>query len=92
MTTATSRALNPTIRVALSKNKPDSVAFLLYVSLILSNISSLLSGHIKSVGFRLRKISSFLRPIKDDVGQTCHKINTRLKEHHWHIQLEHVDK
>jgi hypothetical protein len=72
----------------------------------------MLSRHnIKSVGLPLRKISSFLRPLKDDlglktpgvysipcecgqvyIGQTGRSIDTRIKEHHWHIRLAHPDK
>jgi hypothetical protein len=63
-----SRVLGPTIRVALPSYNPDSVAFLPYVRSIFSHISRLLSGHIKSVGLWPRKISSFLRLIKGNLG------------------------
>jgi predicted GIY-YIG superfamily endonuclease len=29
---------------------------------------------------------------QDYVGQTGHYVETRLKEHQWHINLEHPDK
>jgi hypothetical protein len=52
-------------RVALAPEKPVSVIFLPYLSMTFNCISRLLSRHIISVGLPLRKIPSFLRPVKD---------------------------
>jgi hypothetical protein len=53
------------------------------------------------------KLSSLLHPVKDNLGLRTqgiygipfecsrvygHSLDTRLKEHQWHIQLEHPDK
>jgi hypothetical protein len=57
------------------------------------------------------KLSTSLRPVKDNlglrkpdvyripcecgwvyIGQTGHSMDIRLKEHQWHIQLEHLDQ
>jgi hypothetical protein len=47
----------------------NSVAFLPYVGPIFNRISRALSQHnIKSVGLHPTKVSSFLRPIKDNLG------------------------
>jgi hypothetical protein len=69
-------------------------------------MSRVLSRHnIKSVTLFLRKISSFLQSVKDDLrletlGMSVarstldrggHSIDTRLKEHQRHISLEHPD-
>jgi hypothetical protein len=63
------RALSPPPRVAQPDKKPDSVAFLPYIRLIFNRTSSVLSRHnIKSVGLPPKKISSFLRSVKDDLG------------------------
>jgi hypothetical protein len=63
------RALNPPVRVTLTPEKPASVAFLPYVSTTFNRIRRLLSRHkIKFVGLPPKKIPSFLRPVKDDLG------------------------
>jgi hypothetical protein len=51
-----------------SKDKPTSVALLPYVQTTYGRLSRMLAGHnIKSVGLLARKMSSFLRPVKDDL-------------------------
>jgi hypothetical protein len=63
------RALNPPQGVGQTDGKPDSVAFLPYVGSMFNRISRVLARHnIKSVGLPPRKITSFLRPVKDDLG------------------------
>jgi hypothetical protein len=63
------RALNPPSGVGQTDRKPDSVGFLPYVPSIFNCISRVLAPHdIKSVGLPPRKISSFLCPVKDDLG------------------------
>jgi hypothetical protein len=62
------RALNPRPRVGQSDDKPDSVAFLPYVGTIFNHISWVLARHNKSVGLPPRKISSFIWPVKADLG------------------------
>jgi hypothetical protein len=55
--------------------------------------------NVKSAGRPPKKISSFIRPVKDDlglqipstyiieyIGQIDRSTETRMKEHHWHIQ------
>jgi hypothetical protein len=55
--------------VGQSDEKSDSVAFLPYVGSIFNRINRVLARHnIKSVGLPPRKISSFLQPVKDDLG------------------------
>jgi hypothetical protein len=50
-------------------DNPESVAFLPYVGTIFNWISTVLSQHnIKSVGLPPKKVSSFLRPVKDKLG------------------------
>jgi hypothetical protein len=61
------RAQNSTVRTCKSNDKPTSVALLPYVQTY-SRISRMLAKHnIMSVRLPLRKISSFLRPVKDDL-------------------------
>jgi hypothetical protein len=63
------RGLIPPPGVGQTNGKPDSVAFLPYVGSIFNHISRMLARHnIKSVGLPPRKISSFLRPVKDHLG------------------------
>jgi hypothetical protein len=63
------RSLNPTVRTSKPKDKPTSVALLPYVQTTYGRLSRMLARHnIKSVGLPPRKISSFLRPVKDDLG------------------------
>jgi hypothetical protein len=62
-------ALNPQVRTSKPKDKPTSVALLPYVQTTYGRLSRMLAKHnIKSVGLPSRKISSFLRPVKDDLG------------------------
>ena len=59
--------------------------------------------NVKIAGMPDKKISSFVRPVKDDlgmkipstyiieckqvyIGQIDRSTETRVKEHHWHIQ------
>jgi hypothetical protein len=59
----------PPLRVGQSDEKSDSVAFLPYVGTIFNRISRVLARHtIKSVGLPPKKLSGFLRPVKDDLG------------------------
>jgi hypothetical protein len=72
---------------------------------------ALMRHNIETVGRPHRKVTSFLWPIKDDLGVkitgvysipcecgkvytglTGHSIETRIKEHHWHIRLCHLEK
>jgi hypothetical protein len=63
------RVLNRRPNISKTDDNPDSVAFLSYVGIIFNHISRVLSRHkIKSVGLPLRKIYSFLRPVKDKLG------------------------
>jgi hypothetical protein len=63
------RALNPVVRTSRLNDKPTSVAVLPYVQTTYDCISRTLVKHnIRSVGLLLRKISSFLCPVKDDLG------------------------
>jgi hypothetical protein len=55
-------------RVATTPEKPTSVALLPFVNTTFNRISRMLSRHIKSVGLSPRKVVSFLRPVKDDLG------------------------
>ena len=64
----TLRVLNPVVRSSKPKDKPTSVALLPYVQTTYGRHSRMLAKHIKSVGLQPRKISSFLRPVKDDLG------------------------
>jgi hypothetical protein len=62
----------------------------------------MLAKHNKRVGMPSRKISRFLRPVKDDMGlqvpavysipYECGSIKARLKEYHWHIWLVQPNK
>jgi hypothetical protein len=68
----------------------------------------MLARHIKSVGIRLRKVSSILHPVKGDVeartvgvysipcecGEVYigQPIETRVKKYHRHIRLGHPDE
>jgi hypothetical protein len=58
----------PSPKVAQPNKKPDLVAFLPYFGLIFNHISRVLSQNIKSMGFPLRKMSSFLQLDRDDLG------------------------
>jgi hypothetical protein len=62
------RALTPKVKTSKLKAKPTSVALLPYVQITYGRLSRKLARHIKSVGLPPRKISSFLRPVKDDLG------------------------
>jgi hypothetical protein len=62
------RALDPLKGVATPPEKPISVAFLPLVSTTFNRICRMLSRHsVKFVGFPLRKIPNFLRPMKVDL-------------------------
>jgi hypothetical protein len=54
-------------KVAQPNKKPDLVAFLPYFGLIFKHISRVLSQNIKSMGFPLRKMLSFLQSVRDDL-------------------------
>jgi hypothetical protein len=54
--------------ISQPEDNPDSVAFLPYVGGIFNRISRVLSRHnFKSVGMAPKKVSSFLRPVKDNL-------------------------
>lgn len=84
------------------------MAFSLFVDTNFYCVNRELSKHnIKAVGLPLRKLSSFLWSIKDDLalkthgapcecgyvytGQTGHLTETTVKRHHWHIHLYHPE-
>jgi hypothetical protein len=57
------------VRTSKPKDKPTSVTLLPYVQTTYGRLSKLLARHnTKSVGLPPRKISSFLHPVKDDLG------------------------
>jgi hypothetical protein len=63
------RVLNRRRNISQPDNNPDSVAFLPYVGTIFDQISRVLSwNNIKSVGLPPKKVSSFIRPVKDNLG------------------------
>jgi hypothetical protein len=63
------RVLNRRPNISQPQDNPYSVAFLPYVGTIFNRISRVLSRHnIKSVGLPPKKLSSFLRPVKDNLG------------------------
>jgi len=64
----TRRVLNRVVRPTKPKDKPTSVALLPYVQTTYGRLSRMLAKHIKSVGLQPRKISIFLRPVKDNLG------------------------
>jgi hypothetical protein len=62
-------ALNPKVKTSKLKDKPTSVALLPYVQTTYGRLSRMLAKHnINSVGLLPKKISSFVRPVKDDLG------------------------
>jgi hypothetical protein len=57
------------VRTSKPKDKATSVALLPHVQTTYGCLSRILAKHnIKNVGLPLRKISSFLCPVKDDLG------------------------
>jgi hypothetical protein len=63
------RVLNRHPNINQPDDNPDSVAFLPYVGPIFNQISRVLSQHnIRSVGLPPKKVSSFLWPVKDNLG------------------------
>jgi hypothetical protein len=106
------RVLDCLPNISQPEDNPDSIAFLPYVGTIFNRIGTVLSRHnIKSVGLPLKKLSSFLWPVKHSLGlripcayriscgcgkvytgTTGRSVDTRLKEHQWHIRLEQPDK
>jgi hypothetical protein len=62
------RAINRPKTAAQPPDKPTSVALRPLVNTTFNRIIRMLSTHIKSVGLPPRKIISFLRPMKDDLG------------------------
>jgi hypothetical protein len=71
--------------ISQPKDNPDSVAFLPYVRPIFNQISRVLSRHIMSVGLNPKEVSTFLRPVNDNLGlrtlgvcripRECSKVN-----------------
>jgi hypothetical protein len=74
-----------------------------YAIITLGECRMLAKHEVKSDGMPPKKISSFIRPVKDElglhipstyiinckkmyIGQTDRSTETRMKEHHWHIQ------
>jgi hypothetical protein len=63
------RALNRRPHLPQPDNESHSVAFLLFVGTVFNRISRVLGRHnIKSVGLPHMKLSSLLRPVKDQLG------------------------
>ena len=63
------RAMEPATRTAKTNDKPTSTAFIPYTQATYGRLSRMLAKHnIKSVALPLRKISSYLPPVKDAVG------------------------
>jgi hypothetical protein len=63
------RVLNRRQNISQPDVKPDSVAFLPHVGTEFNRISRVLSRHnVKSVGLPPKKVSGFLRPVKDNLG------------------------
>jgi hypothetical protein len=63
------RVLNRHLNISQPDDNPDSVSFLPHIGTIFSRISRVLSRHnIKSVCLPPKKISGFLRPVKDNLG------------------------
>jgi hypothetical protein len=63
------RVLNRRPNISHPEDNPDSVAFLPYVGSIFNRISRVLSRrNIKSLGLPPKKLSGFLRPVKDNLG------------------------
>jgi hypothetical protein len=62
------RVLNRQPNISQPEDNLDSVAFLRYVRTIFNRISRVLSWHIKSMGMPPKKVSSFLWPVKDELG------------------------
>jgi hypothetical protein len=61
--------LNPPCREVTSTEQLTSVAFLPFVEPVFNHISRVLMRHnIKTVGLLPKKVTSFLWPIKDDLG------------------------
>jgi hypothetical protein len=89
------------------REDPTLVACLPFVCTTFNCISRVLSRHnIKTMGLPPRKLSIFLHPVKNDlslempvstafpvsVGRcTLDKLETRVKEHHWHVCLYHPE-
>jgi hypothetical protein len=62
-------ALNPTVRTSKPTDKPTSFALLPYVQTTYGRLSRMLAKHnIKCFGLPPRQVSSFLRPVIDDLG------------------------
>jgi len=65
----TREALNPEVRNSKPKEKPTSVTLIPYVQAAYIRLSRMLAKqNIRSVRLLLRKISSLLHPVKDDLG------------------------
>jgi transposase len=63
------RVLNRRPNVSQPNDNLDSVVFLPYVGPIYNRISRVLFRHkVKSVGLSPKKVSSFLRPVKENLG------------------------
>jgi hypothetical protein len=84
-----------------SREEPTSVAFLLSVALIFNGINRVLTGHnMKIIGLHPRKVARFFGPSrmtalktvgvysgKVCIGQIRRSIETRIKDHNWHMKL-----
>jgi hypothetical protein len=62
------RALHPAFRISKLKEKPTSFALLPYAQTTCGGLSITLTKHIRSVCLTPRKISTFLSPLKDNLG------------------------
>ena len=66
------------VRTSKPKQKATSVALLPYVQTKYSCLGRMLAKHIKSVGLLPRKISSFLHPVKEDLGLRTPGVHSTL--------------
>ena len=63
------RAMKPATRIAKTDDKPTSTAYTLYTQTTLGRLNRMLAKHnIKSFALPLRKILSYLHPVKDVLG------------------------
>jgi hypothetical protein len=94
---------NPLEREHTPREDLMSVAFLPLFGPTFNCISRILSNYIvKCLELLFKKIGNFPGHINDDlplnpsgrvyIRQTRHSIQVKIREHHWHIQLYHLEK